>query len=135
MGWSTTLAESWAALRHYRRRTVVTVLSLAWGVASFILLMAYGQGFSRAMLDSFQAVGQDLIITGNGQTSSQAGGMRSGRRIRIRLRDIEAIREGASLVGRLSPELFAGQRTVLRGNRERQYSLRGSATSTRNSAT
>jgi len=124
MRWSTTLAESWGALRHYRRRTVVTILGLAWGVASFILLMAYGQGFSRAMLNSFQAVGQDLVITAGGQTSSQAGGRRTGRRIRLRLGDIEALREGASLVGRLSPELFAGQRTVLRGNRERQYSVR-----------
>jgi len=125
MRWRATLAESWAALRFYRRRTVVTVVSLAWGVASFILLMAYGSGFSRVMLDSFQAIGQDLIITYGGQTGQQAGGARAGRRIRLRLDDVEAIRENAPLVGRISPELFTGQRTVTRGHRERQYTVRG----------
>ncbi len=42
---------------------------------------------------SFQAVGQDLVLMFGGQTSTQAGGERSGRVIRLVLDDSELIRE------------------------------------------
>jgi hypothetical protein len=29
----------------YRKRSLMTVLGITWGIASFILLMAYGDGF------------------------------------------------------------------------------------------
>jgi putative ABC transport system permease protein len=127
MKWKVIFLEAFASLRYYQRRTIVTVMSLTWGVASFVILISYGNGFDTALRTAFQAVGQDLIITGNGQTSSQAGGMRSGRRIRMTEDDIAAIRENVSLVGRISPELIWGQMTVVRGNREKQYTIRAVA--------
>ena len=39
---------------------------------------------------SFQAVGQDLVLMFGGQTSTQAGGERSGRKIRLELDDVAA---------------------------------------------
>jgi len=89
--WRIVLAESIASLRFYRRRTLVTVFSLAWGVASFVILMSYGHGFDKVLESSFHAVGQDLIIMADGQTSLQAGGLRSGRKIWLDLDDVEAI--------------------------------------------
>ncbi|HWR53072.1 MAG TPA: ABC transporter permease [Bryobacteraceae bacterium] len=117
--------EAVDALNFYRRRTMITIMSLAWGVACFMLLMAYGTGFGNVMLSSFTAVGQDIIILDGGQTSAQAGGQRSGRHIRIKLDDVAAIRENVPVVGAMSPELFAGERTVVRGTRERRYDVRG----------
>ncbi len=119
------LREALDALNYYRRRTVITILSLAWGVSCFILLMAYGTGFGNVMLSSFTAVGQDLIVMDGGQTSTQAGGQRSGRRIALKLDDVNAIRENVPVVGAMSPELFTGERTVVRGSRERRYNIRG----------
>ena len=57
--------------------------SLAWGVACFVILYSYGEGFGVALQTSFQAVGQDLVLMFGGQTSTQAGGERSGRKIRL----------------------------------------------------
>jgi len=119
------LAESVASLRHYRRRSLVTVVSLGWGVASFIILMSFGEGFRLAITTAFQAVGQDLVIMSEGQTSRQAGGLRAGRRVRLDLSDVEAIREAVPLVRAISPEIFADDITVVRGAREKQYALRG----------
>ncbi len=125
MTWRWLLSESIASLRFYRRRTTVTILSLAWGVASFVLLMSYGDGFGAALLQGFRAVGQDLIVMGEGQTSAQAGGMRSGRVIRLEREDVETIREAVPGVAAISPEMFKGRTIVTRGTREKQYSLRG----------
>ena len=57
--------------------------SLAWGVACFVILYSYGEGFGLALRTSFQAVGQDLVLMFGGQTSTQAGGERAGRKIRL----------------------------------------------------
>ena len=92
MNWRLAFRESWASLKFYRRRTIVTVISLAWGVASFVILMSYGKGFETALRTAFQAVGQDLVIMAQGQTSLQAGGLRAGRKVRLELDDVEKIR-------------------------------------------
>jgi putative ABC transport system permease protein len=124
MVWRQVLKESMASLRFYRRRTVVTVTSLAWGVACFVMLMSYGDGFDRALRTAFLAVGQDLIIMADGQTSQQAGGLRSGRRVRLEFDDVEAIRQAVPAVRAISPEKMRNNTTVTRGTREKQYGVR-----------
>ena len=46
MNWRLLFTEAMASLKYYRRRTVVTIVSLAWGVASFLISHAHGDGFS-----------------------------------------------------------------------------------------
>ncbi len=125
MIWRQVLNESIASLRFYRRRTIITILSLAWGVASFVLLMSYGDGFDRALRTAFQAVGQDLIIMAEGQTSQQAGGRRSGRRVQLELNDVDALRLAVPRIRAISPERMRNNATVTRGTREKQYGVRG----------
>jgi putative ABC transport system permease protein len=124
MIWRIVLAESIASLRFYRRRTLVTVLSLGWGVASFVILMSYGHGFDKVLQSGFQAVGQDLIIMSDGQTSEQAGGLRAGRRISLEFADVEAIREAVPYVRAVSPELLRYGVNVVRGTRQKDYTVR-----------
>jgi putative ABC transport system permease protein len=118
------MREAVSALRYYKRRTVITVLSLAWGVACFVLLMSYGNGFDSALRSAFHAVGQDLILLMPGQTSQQAGGLRSGRRVRLELADVEAIREAVPAVGAISPEMMGRNFRVAYRTREKDYSVR-----------
>lgn len=98
--------------------------SLAWGVACFVILYAYGEGFGSALKTSFQAVGQDLVLMFGGQTSTQAGGERSGRKIRLKLSDAELIRENVPLVGAVSAEIMIRNANVVRGYRELNMSVR-----------
>ncbi len=123
--WRIAISESLASLRFYRRRSVITVVSLAWGVASFVILMSYGHGFDRVLQMGFRAVGQDLIIMAEGQTSQQAGGLRAGRKVELELDDVAAIREAVPLVRALSPELMGWGYKVSKGTREKDYTIRG----------
>jgi putative ABC transport system permease protein len=50
--------------------------------------------------------GDNVIVVWNGQTSMQAGGSRAGRPIQTTPEDVEAIRQRATLVKRVSPEVF-----------------------------
>lgn len=124
MGWRYIFRESFAALQFHRARTLFTTVSLAWGVACFVILMSFGDGFGRALLKAFTAVGQDLIITFSGQTSEQAGGMRTGRRIQLDYEDASIVKESVPLVEFLSPEIMRnGVKARYRG-REKETSIR-----------
>jgi putative ABC transport system permease protein len=112
-----------SSLLSQKRRTTTTVISLAWAVASFLLLMSYGRGFDLALRDAFFAVGQDIVLMWGGQTSEQAGGLRAGRAIQPLKGDVEEIREAVPLVGAISPEIMQNV-IVVRGTREKSYMVR-----------
>jgi len=116
--------EALEALRFNRQRSVLTMISLAWGVACFVILYSYGEGFNLTLVKSFQAVGQDLILMIPGQTSSQAGGERSGRWIHLERSDVDAIREAVPLVSAVSPECMLRGASVVRGYRTESLSIR-----------
>ncbi len=118
------LSEAAAALNFNRQRSLLTMASLAWGVACFVILYSYGEGFGAALHSSFQAVGQDLVLMYGGQTSSQAGGERSGRKIRLEIGDAQLIRDNAPLVGAVSAELQLQDTTVVHGYRQQNISVR-----------
>ena len=118
------LAEAGQALRFNRQRSILTCISLAWGVACFVILYSYGDGFHVALSTAFRAVGQDLVLMFGGQTSSQAGGERAGRKIRLELADVEAIRDAVPLVGAISPEFMIRGATVVRGYRTQTMTVR-----------
>ena len=90
----------------YRKRSLMTIVGVVWGIASFILLIAYGDGFERAFLLGLSYFGDRVVVIWNGQTSMQAGGSRSGRVIRTTPEDVELIRQRATLIKRVSPEVY-----------------------------
>lgn len=116
--------EAAGALRFNRQRSLLTMASLSWGVACFVILYSYGEGFGRALKVSFQAVGQDLVLMFGGQTSMQAGGERAGHRIRLELSDAEAIRENVPLASAVSAEIMVRGANVTRGYRQQNLSVR-----------
>jgi putative ABC transport system permease protein len=90
----------------YRKRSLMTIVGIVWGIASFILLVAYGDGFERAMILGMSYFGDRIVVVWNGQTSMQAGGSRSGRVIRTTPEDVEILRQRATLVKKISPEVY-----------------------------
>jgi putative ABC transport system permease protein len=98
--------------------------SLAWGVACFVILYSYGEGFGFALRTSFQAVGQDLVLMFGGQTSAQAGGERSGRKIRFDIADSGLIRDNVPMVAAVSAELMIRDLVVVRGYRQQNMTVR-----------
>jgi putative ABC transport system permease protein len=116
--------EAFSALRFNRQRSLLTMASLAWGVACFVILYSYGEGFGLALKVSFQAVGQDLVLMFGGQTSKQAGGERAGHKIRLELEDVQTIRDTVPLVGAVSAEIMVRNTPVQRGARQHNMSIR-----------
>jgi putative ABC transport system permease protein len=117
-------SEAAGALYFNRQRSVLTMASLTWGVVCFVILYSYGEGFDLATRTAFQAVGQDLILMFGGQTSSQAGGERSGRKIKLDIEDSALIRDNVPMVAAVSAEIMMRNATVVRGQRQLNISVR-----------
>ena len=101
------LAQAYAALNQNRRRSALTMLGMAWGIATVVLLLAYGTGFSAAIVNIFKAYAsmQAMGIAG-GRTSMQAGGNKAGVNVRLTNDDIDRLVTNVPQVIRISPESF-----------------------------
>ena len=97
------LSQAYEAMRYNRRRTTLTMLGMAWGIATVVLLMAYGAGFGRAIEVIFANWGTRIIGVFPGRTSQQAGGQKAGTQIKFTIDDVDRIINAAPLVNRITP--------------------------------
>jgi putative ABC transport system permease protein len=81
------------AMRHNGRRTAITIVGMAWGIATVVLLLAYGAGFGRAFEVIFAQFGTNMIGVFPGRTSEQAGRSKAGVQVRLTAEDMERIQE------------------------------------------
>jgi putative ABC transport system permease protein len=97
------LGQAWEAMVYNRRRTAITMIGMAWGIATVVLLLAYGAGFSRAIENIFAQWGTNLIGTFPGRTSQQAGGDKAGVRVRFTLEDVDRLSNSVPGIFHISP--------------------------------
>jgi putative ABC transport system permease protein len=97
------MKEAYGAMRHNRRRTTLTMLGMAWGIATVVILLAFGSGFEHAINLIFSSWGTDVIGTFPGRTSLQAGGSKAGSEIRLKLADVDYIRNEVPMIKGVTP--------------------------------
>ena len=97
--------EAYDAMGHNRRRTALTMLGMGWGIATVVMLLAYGDGFGRAFANIFANFGTKLTIVVPGKTSMQAGGQKSGVQIRFTQDDVEALATNLPQITHITPEV------------------------------
>ena len=70
--------QAYSAMRHNRRRSMLTMLGMAWGIATVVLLLAYGSGFERGLMAAFTTFGGETTplagsssLVGDGSATSR----------------------------------------------------------------
>ena len=99
------IEEAYAAMRHNRRRTALTMLGMAWGIATVVMLLAYGDGFGQACANIFANFGTKLVIVVPGRTSMQAGGQKGGVQVRFTQEDVETLTTNLPQITNITPEV------------------------------
>jgi len=112
------------ALRYNKRRSLLTMLGMAWGIATVVLLLAYGTGFQNALMVAFKTFGGNLVAIFPGRTSLQAGGSKAGTQIRLTREDLDFLHAEVPMIKRMSPEVNK-QSLVAYGTRSSNYNIRG----------
>ncbi len=117
-------SQAYEALRHNRRRSFLTMLGMAWGIATVVLLLAYGNGFERGLMLAFRSFGGNLMGVFPGRTSLQAGGSNAGTEVHLTPDDIEYLNAEVPSIKRISPEENKQSR-IAYGTRSATFNVRG----------
>ncbi len=118
------LQEAYTAMRHNRRRTALTMLGMAWGIATVVMLLAYGNGFGQAIANIFANFGTKVIIVVPGKTGMQAGGQKAGVQVRFTQDDVDAISTNLPQISHLTGEV-AKEATVQYDTRAFTWTVTG----------
>ena len=110
------LAQAFAAMRHDLRKTLLTMAGMAWGIATVVLLLAYGNGFGTAIQNIFESFGATAVGIFPGRTSQQAGGNKAGVQVRFTNDDVDLLRNNVPLCKRVV-RMSEKQSSVQNGNR------------------
>jgi len=97
------LQEAYAAMRHNRRRTALTMLGMAWGIATVVMLLAYGDGVGRACANILANFGTKLMIVVPGRSTMQAGGQKAGELLRFTLDDVDLLATNIPQISHITP--------------------------------
>lgn len=92
---------------HNRKRMMLTVVAIAWGTLSIVMLLSFGEGMKRAFHKGTRGMGENIGVLWPGSTTKAFAGMGSGRSISFQDDD------GAMLVARI-PSLTAVSREYSR---------------------
>ncbi len=118
------LRQAVSAMRHDLRRTLLTMAGMAWGIATVVLLLAYGNGFARAITNIFESFGATAVGVFPGRTSQQAGGNKAGVQIRFTNDDMELLRNNVPLARHFS-RMAEKQSNVQNNNRSFSFPAMG----------
>ena len=118
------LEQAYSAMRHDVRKTLLTMLGMAWGIATVVLLLAYGDGFAGAINNIFESFGATAVGVFPNRTSEQAGGTKAGVAVRFTNDDVELLRNVIPLVRHISRESDK-QSNVQNGNRSFNFPVIG----------
>jgi putative ABC transport system permease protein len=118
------LQQAYSAMRHDLRRTVLTMAGMAWGIATVVLLLAYGNGFGRAIQNIFESFGATAVGVFPGRTSQQAGGNKAGVQVRFTNDDVEVLRNNIPLAKHVV-RMLQKESTVQNSNRSFTFPVMG----------
>ena len=106
------LQQAYSAMRHDLRKTLLTMLGMAWGIATVVLLLAYGEGFGRAIENIFESYGATAVGIFPGRTSQEMGGNKAGVQVRFTDDDVELLRNVIPLARRVARQGYLSATVV-----------------------
>jgi putative ABC transport system permease protein len=118
------LQQAGSAMRHDLRRTLLTMAGMAWGIATVVLLLAYGNGFAQAITNIFESFGATAVGVFPGRTSMQAGGNKAGVLVRFTNDDMDLLRNNVPLARNMA-RMVAKDSTVQNNNRSFTFPASG----------
>ena len=97
-------------VRSQKLRTFLTVFGIIWGTVAISLLLAFGTGLHKRMIQTTAGLGDRIVIGWPGLTSMPWEGLGKGRQIRLTEDDVRQIRQSVDGINGISPEYASSLR-------------------------
>ena len=92
------LQEFWGDLRSQKTRAILTTFAVAWGTLAIVLMLAFGEGLKRGVVEGLRGAGERMFMVYGGETRLPYEGLPKGRPIRL-------TEDDAALIRRTIPEV------------------------------
>lgn len=102
--WRNLFREFFADLGNQKLRSFLTIIAIAWGTLSVVLLLAFGRGLGNSMTEGMLGAGNQVIIIYGGQTSMNYEGLGIGRAIRFSEEDVALLERAVPDIEYSSPQ-------------------------------
>lgn len=102
--WITIFREFFNDLGKQKLRSFLTLIAIAWGTLSVVLLLAFGRGLGTSMMEGMLGAGNQVIMIYGGQTSMNYEGHGVGRRISFTENDVDLIELAVPGIEHISPQ-------------------------------
>jgi putative ABC transport system permease protein len=107
-----------------RKRIGLTVMAIAWGTLSIVLLLSFGEGMKRSFHRNSRGMGEGIGVLWPGATTRAYAGLPSGRSISFTDEDVELLGARIPEITRISRE-YSKRVPVARGTKTVNARVRG----------
>src|SRR6185436_10597768 len=97
-----------------RKRIALTVMAIAWGTLSIVLLLSFGEGLKRSFHKNTRGMGEGIAVLWPGATKKPWEGMPAGRPVSFRDDDAALLRARVPEIALISAE-YANRRGLTVG--------------------
>jgi putative ABC transport system permease protein len=118
------LQEIWSGLRHNKLRTILTGLSVSWGIFILIILLAAGNGLKNGVTSNFSDRATNTVQIWPGRTSKPHQGYQAGRGLSLTNKEVQKIDDDVQEMTDRTPVLD-NYLTIANKSEYGSYSVRG----------
>jgi putative ABC transport system permease protein len=125
-----TWEEIFSSINKNRVRTVLTVIGVLWGIFVYIAMSGAAKGLDNGFERQFESVAMNSLFAWSQSTSKPYKGFRTGRRIQLKLSDIDVLKRRIPEIQYIAPRnatgVFGGAPALtVRGQKSGSYNIYG----------
>ena len=122
--------EIFSSINKNRVRTILTVIGVLWGIFVYIAMSGAAKGLDNGFERQFESVAMNSLFAWSQSTSKPYKGYRTGRRIQLKLSDIEVLKKRIPEIQYIAPRnatgVFGGSHALtVRGQKSGNYNVYG----------
>lgn len=125
-----TWEEIFSSINKNRVRTILTVIGVLWGIFVYIAMSGAAKGLDNGFERQFESVAMNSLFAWSQSTSKPYKGFRTGRRIQLKLSDIDVLKKRIPEIQYIAPRnatgVFGGAPALtVRGQKSGSYNVYG----------
>ena len=118
--------EIFNTIRKHKLRTFLTALGVFWGIFMLVFLMGSAKGLENGVMSTFGGHARNSLYAGSGRTTLPYKGLPPGRRAKLTMDDMAAIRQRLpEKIKYLAPRLWMPSGEITRKTKKGSFDVRG----------
>ena len=122
--------EIFSSINKNRVRTILTVIGVLWGIFVYIAMSGAAKGLDNGFERQFESVAMNSLFAWSQSTSKPYKGFKTGRRIQLKLSDVEVLKKRVPEIQYIAPRnatgVFGGSPALtVKGQKSGNYNVYG----------